>query len=247
MERLGFLDVEATERYSRQISMEEVGMAGQQKLAHSAVLVVGAGGLGSPIIYYLAATGVGRIGIVDHDLVSLSNLQRQILYTSEDVGKSKVEVAAHKACRLNPSVKIEPYNVSFCSDNAHAMAEPYQLIIDASDNYATRLLIDRVTAEQGKPFIYGSISGFTGQCAIFNAPSSPIRYVRLFPDLPEDGCAATIGVLGSTAGVVGSIQVSEAIKWLLGLSSPLSNHLLSIDLHTLQFSLFSLQALQSLS
>jgi len=217
-------------RYSRHLSIPGVGLAGQRKLAAARVLVVGAGGLGSPVLQYLAAAGVGRLGIVDDDTVDLSNLQRQVLFATADVGRPKVLAAAERLAALNPEVAIDPYPVRFLAANARTLVRPYDVVIDATDSFAARYLISDAARLEGKPDVYGSISMFEGQVAVF-APGGPC-YRCVFPEPPPAGTVPTCaegGVLGVLAGLVGTWQATEALKLVLGIGAPLAGRLLLID------------------
>lgn len=234
------MDVD-TARYARQIMMPEIGLKGQKKLSKASVLVVGAGGLGAPVLMYLAAAGVGHLGIVDNDHVSLSNLQRQLLYRDEDIGKLKVEQAALELQQINPNLHLECYPLRLNHENAPQIMQHYDLIIDACDNYTTRLLLDQCTLALRKPLIYGTVEGFRGQIALFS-PDSPTRYSDLFGDLSEDADKDNppVGIIGASAGVIGAIQACEAIKLLVEHPSALSSKLLTIDLLEHKYQLFDL-------
>ncbi len=197
-------------RYIRQTMLPEIGESGQRKLQNAKVLVVGAGGLGSPAILYLAAAGVGTIGIADGDTVSITNLNRQILYTEKDLETSKAECAAEKLRHINSEITVIVHNEFVTEQNARQIISPYDVVLDACDNAATRYLISDITAALGKPYVYGAISGFEGQVSVFNV--SPHTYRSLWPD--EQAMLQiepNKGVLGVTAGVVGTLQASEAI------------------------------------
>jgi len=215
-------------RYSRHLLIPEVGLAGQEKLKASSVLLIGTGGLGSPIALYLAAAGVGKIGLVDYDIVEESNLQRQIIHEQSRVGKLKVESARERMLGINPHIQVETYNEAFTSANALQIAKGYDLIIDGSDNFPTRYLSNDVAVFLGIPNIYGSIYQFDGQASVFYAKEGPC-YRCLFPAPPPPhlvpSCAEG-GVLGVLPGTIGSIQATEAIKMLLGIGSPLVGKLL---------------------
>src|SRR4051812_41284013 len=204
-------------RYSRHILLPQVGEEGQRRLKSSRVLLVGAGGLGSPVALYLAAAGIGTIGLVDFDAVDLSNLQRQILHGSAAVGSSKVDSATDRLRDINPNVHVEPYATRLRSDNALEIARGFDLIVDGTDNFATRYLINDTSVLLGIPNIYGSVYRFEGQASVFGAPSGPC-YRCLFREPPPPhlvpSCAQG-GVLGVVPGLIGTIQASEAIKILL--------------------------------
>ena len=224
-------------RYSRHILLPQVGEEGQRALKKSRVLLVGAGGLGSPVALYLAAAGIGTIGLVDFDSVDLSNLQRQILHGSAGIGSSKLDSAGDRLRDINPNVHVEPYPTRLTSANALEIARGYELIIDGTDNFATRYLVNDTSVLLGIPNIYGSVYRFEGQASVFGAPDGPC-YRCLFrePPPPElvPSCAEG-GVLGVVPGLVGTIQATEAIKMLLGLGNTLVGRLLTIDALTMAF------------
>jgi molybdopterin/thiamine biosynthesis adenylyltransferase/rhodanese-related sulfurtransferase len=218
-------------RYSRHLLIPEVGLAGQRKLAAARVLCIGAGGLGSPILAYLTAAGVGRIGIVDDDVVDLTNLQRQIVYTTHDVGKKKVEVAVERLRALNPQVAFDPIPVRFDATNARELVRLYDVVVDGTDTFASRYLVNDACVLEKKPDVYGSIFRFDGQVSIFGGPGGPC-YRCLFPHPPPPESVPTCaegGVLGVLAGIVGTWQASEALKLILGIGNPLVGRLLLID------------------
>ncbi len=237
------LNQEQIKRYSRHILLPGIGLAGQQKLIGAKVLVVGVGGLGCPVALYLAAAGVGRIGLVDFDKVDSSNLQRQILFTSVDVGMLKVEAAAERLKSLNPGVRIDTYPVALKSGNVLSILEPYDLIIDATDNFPTRYLTNDAAFFQGKPNIYGSLFQFEGQVSVFKTPEGPC-YRCLYPEPPPPeavpSCAEG-GVIGAMAGIIGSLQALEAVKLITGIGIPavgklLVYHALRMDFRELNLS-----------
>ncbi|HEY9868727.1 MAG TPA: molybdopterin-synthase adenylyltransferase MoeB [Candidatus Obscuribacterales bacterium] len=224
-------------RYSRHIILPEVGLEGQQRLKRSSALVVGAGGLGSPVILYLAAAGVGRIGIVDFDAVDVSNLQRQIVHSEASVGTSKLRSAEHRVHELNPFIQLDLYEEKLVADNARRIFEPYEVIIDGTDNFTTRYLVNDACVLMSKPNVYGSIYRFEGQASVFSAADGPC-YRCLFPEPPPPeavpNCAEG-GVLGVLAGVIGTIQATEALKLLLGIGSSLAGRLLLYDALEMRF------------
>ena len=224
-------------RYSRHILLPQVGENGQRRLKGSRVLLVGAGGLGSPVALYLAAAGVGTLGLVDFDAVDLSNLQRQILHGSAAVGSSKIDSARDRLYDINPNVHIEPYPTRLTSENALEIARGYDLIVDGTDNFATRYLINDTSVLLGIPNVYGSVYRFEGQASVFGAADAPC-YRCLFREPPPPhlipNCAEG-GVLGVVPGLVGTIQATEAIKILLGLGDTLVGRLLIIDALTMAF------------
>jgi molybdopterin/thiamine biosynthesis adenylyltransferase/rhodanese-related sulfurtransferase len=230
-------------RYSRHLIMPEVGMAGQKRLKSSGVLVVGAGGLGSPVAMYLAAAGVGRLGLVDYDVVDLSNLQRQILHGTGDVGRPKIESALDRLRDLNPHIRIDTYGVSLSSGNARDILEPYDVIIDGTDNFPTRYLLNDVCVFTGKPFIFGGIFRFYGQVSVFCTREGPC-YRCLFPAPPPPDSVPTCaegGVFGFLPGTIGTIQASEAVKILLGIGEPLVGRLLTYNALDVDFRIFNIR------
>jgi len=218
------------DRYARHILLPEVGGVGQEKLLASKVLIVGAGGLGCPVALYLAAAGVGQIGLVDFDEVDLTNLQRQILYHTADIGKLKANTAARNLKTLNPDVALNPYSEKLTEVNAEEIFADYDLVIDGTDNFETRYLVNDICVKLKKPNVFGSVLGFEGQASVF-MPDGPC-YRCVFPTPPPEGAVprcAEAGVIGVATGLVGLIQASEAIKTLLNIGESLSNRLLLID------------------
>ncbi len=223
-------------RYSRQIILPDLGLEGQQKLKDGSVLVIGAGGLGSPALLYLAAAGVGRIGIVDFDKVDASNLQRQILYKQQDLGKSKSFIARERLQEQNPHIQVEAYESILSAENAMDILSQYSLVIDGSDNLPTRYLVNDACVLLNKPLVYGAIFRFEGQVSVFNQPDSQgnrgPNYRDLFPEPPPPemvpSCAEG-GVMGVLPGIIGSMQANEAIKILAGIGTTLSGRLLLFD------------------
>lgn len=224
-------------RYSRHLILPEVGVAGQQKLTEASILIVGAGGLGSPTAYYLAAAGVGRIGIADFDHVELVNLQRQIIHGTGDIGRYKVDSAADKMKAINPLVKIEKITERLSSEKALQIIKNYDVVVDGSDNFPTRYLLNDACVLSGKPYVYGSIFRFDGQASVFATEHGPC-YRCLYPESPpphlvpscEDG-----GVLGILPGIIGSIQATEAIKLILNIGETLVGKLLLFDALKMEF------------
>ena len=224
-------------RYARHLMLDDIGLAGQTKLKASSVLIIGVGGLGSPLAMYLAAAGIGRIGLVDSDTVDLSNLQRQIIHTTDQQHRLKVDSAAAAIASLNPFVRVERYPVRFDVDNAWEIAAQYDVIIDGTDNFATRYLVNDVCVLQHKPNIYGSILRFEGQATVFNHQSGPC-YRCIYPSMPPAGMIPSCGeagVLGVLPGLVGTIQATETIKVLLGKEGTLAGRLLLIDALDMKF------------
>ena len=232
------------QRYARHLSVPGVGMAGQRRLKAARVLCIGAGGLGSPVTMYLAAAGVGRIGLVDPDVVDLSNLQRQILHGNSDAGRPKLDSAVETLSEINPEVEITPYPVRFTSGNAREIAAPYDLIIDGTDNFQTRYLSNDLAVLTGKPNVYGSIFRFEGQVSVFAPHLGGPCYRCLFPEPPEPGTVPSCaegGVLGVLPGIIGSLQANEAIKLILGLGQPLTGRLIHFDALAFRFREFQLR------
>jgi len=226
-------------RYARHLALAEIGVAGQARLAASSVLVIGAGGLGSPAALYLAAAGVGTIGIVDHDHVEISNLQRQILFATSQVGQSKARVAASRLAALNPEVRVIPHELKLDADNILAVMSAYDVVLDGTDRLGTRYLINDACVLLGKPLVSAAIHRFEGQAMTYLPGKSPC-YRCLYPQSPEDlipNCA-TAGVLGVLPGVMGSLQATEAIKVLLGIGQTLAGRLLLYDALSLTFDEF---------
>lgn len=224
-------------RYSRHLIMPEVGMEGQLKLKAGKVLTVGAGGLGSPLTLYLAAAGVGKIGIVDFDVVDLSNLQRQILHSTGAVGKPKLQSAQERLHALNPEVQLELYETRLTSENALDILGDYDVIVDGTDNFPTRYLVNDACVLLGKPNVYGSIFRFEGQASVFGMPDGPC-YRCLYPEPPPPGLVPSCaegGVLGILPGTIGMIQATEAIKLLMGVGQPLAGRLLLFDALEMSF------------
>ncbi len=224
-------------RYARHLTLPEMGAAGQERLAQGRVLLVGAGGLGSPAALYLAAAGVGTIGIVDGDAVELSNLQRQVLHGTGAVGTPKTDSARNRLADLNPGVRVETHRVRLTSANALDLMGQYDLALDGSDNFPTRYLVNDASVLLGKPYIYGSIFRFDGQVSVFAAPGGPC-YRCLFSEPPPPDLVpncAEAGVLGVLPGIVGSLQALEAIKWLLGAGESLVGRLLLVDALRVRF------------
>ncbi len=225
------LSVDEVKRYSRHLIIPDVGMAGQKRLKNAKVLVVGAGGLGSPALLYLAAAGVGTLGIVDFDTVDESNLQRQIIHGVSDVGKSKAESARDSIAEVNPYVKVILHKTRLESDNVMEIFEPYDLIIDGTDNFATRYLVNDAAVLLHKPYVWGSIYRFDGQASVFWADYGPC-YRCLYPEPPPPGMVPSCaegGVLGVLCASIGSIQVNEAIKLITGIGDPLAGRLMIYD------------------
>ena len=230
------------ERYSRHIALNEVGREGQLKLNTASVLVVGAGGLGCPALQYLTAAGIGHIGIIDHDLVELSNLQRQILFGTDSIGMNKALAAKKSLSNLNPEVEISAFPEKLTAINALNIFQAYDIILDGTDNFEARYIINDAAVLSGKPVVYGAIFKFQGQVAVFNYEEGP-TYRCLFPDPPTENsipnCAQT-GVLGVLPGIIGCMQANEAIKMVLGIGTVLSGKVFCLDTRTMDSSSFVL-------
>ena len=231
------------DRYRRHLSLPEFGVEGQRKLLEARVLLIGAGGLGCPAAQYLAAAGVGRLGIVDFDVVDASNLQRQVLYGTSDVGKPKVEVARERIGQMNPDVSVEIHAERLTSENALEIFEPYEVIVDGTDNFPTRYLSNDACVLLGKPNVHGSVFRFEGQATVFDATRGPC-YRCLFPEPPPPGMApscAEAGVLGVLPGIIAMIQATEAIKLVTGIGEPMVGKLLQYDALEMSFTEFRLR------
>mgnify|MGYP003575085644 CR=1 FL=1 len=230
-------------RYSRHLLIPEVGLEGQRKLKNSSVLIIGTGGLGSPVALYLAAAGIGRIGLVDYDVVDSSNLQRQVIHGTATVGKLKVESARVKLLDLNPDIQVDVYNEPYTSDNALRIAQDYDIILDGTDNFPTRYLTNDVAVFLGKPNVYASIYRFDGQVSVFYAKEGPC-YRCLFPEPPPPGLVPSCaegGVLGVLPGTIGTLQATEALKVLLGIGEPLIGKLLLYNALDMSFDFVKLK------
>jgi adenylyltransferase/sulfurtransferase len=224
----GSFTKEEIERYSRHLIMPEVALEGQKKLKKASVLIVGMGGLGSPLSMYLAAAGVGRLGIVDFDVVDYTNLQRQVIYSTDNVGQSKLESARNRLKGINPHIRIETHETRLTSENAIELFKNYDIIIDGTDNFPTRYLVNDACVLLGKPNVYGSIFRFEGQVSIFYAKEGPC-YRCLYPEPPPPGLVPSCaegGVLGILPGTIGLLQATEAVKLILGMGEPLIGRLL---------------------
>lgn len=229
-------------RYDRQMILPEIGEEGQLKLKKAKVLIVGVGGLGSPIALYLAGAGVGCIGLVDDDRVSISNLQRQVLYSENELDKPKAVCAAERLSVLNSGISILPYSTRLTEENAGNIIRKYDIVVDGCDNFATRYLINDICIEQRKPYVYGAICGFEGQVSVFNYGEMKKSYRDLYPNEEEMKRMPPPpkGVIGVTPAVVGSIEATEVLKIICGFGDILAGKLWTIDLRTLQSNKFSL-------
>jgi len=222
------LTKEEYERYSRHLILPEVGLEGQKRLKAASVLCIGTGGLGSPLLLYLAAAGIGRIGIVDFDIVDSSNLQRQVIHGTSWVGKPKIQSAKTRILEINPYCQVDLYETRLTSENALDIVKPYDIVVDGTDNFPTRYLVNDACVILGKPNVYGSILRFEGQASVFNYEDGP-NYRDLFPEPPPPGMVPSCaegGVLGILPGIIGLIQATEAVKIILGKGTTLSGRLL---------------------
>ncbi|MCX5950072.1 MAG: molybdopterin-synthase adenylyltransferase MoeB [Cyanobacteria bacterium] len=225
-------------RFSRHLILPEVGMEGQKRLKAASVLCVGTGGLGSPLLLYLAAAGVGRLGIVDFDVVDHSNLQRQVIHGTSWVGKPKIESAKARILEINPHCQVDLYDTALTSDNALDIIRPYDLVCDGTDNFPTRYLVNDACVLLGKPNVYGSIFRFEGQATVFNLDAESPNYRDLFPEPPPPGMVPSCaegGVVGVLPGIIGVIQATEAVKIITGIGTTLSGRLLLFDALQMKF------------
>jgi sulfur-carrier protein adenylyltransferase/sulfurtransferase len=238
VEAQGSLTNEEVRRYSRHVTLPDVGIEGQKRLKAASVLLIGTGGLGSPLALYLAAAGIGRIGLVDYDVVDETNLQRQVIHGQASVGRLKVESAEARMKDINPYLRVDTYNVPLTSENAVALLTPYDVIIDGTDNFPTRYLVNDACVKLGKPNVYGSIFRFEGQVSVFYAKEGPC-YRCMFPTPPPPGLVPSCaegGVLGILPGTIGTLQATEAIKLILGIGTPLIGKMLLYDALDMSFS-----------
>eukprot|EP00640_Fibrocapsa_japonica_P001113 CAMPEP_0113935720 /NCGR_PEP_ID=MMETSP1339-20121228/2818_1 /TAXON_ID=94617 /ORGANISM="Fibrocapsa japonica" /LENGTH=430 /DNA_ID=CAMNT_0000937963 /DNA_START=69 /DNA_END=1361 /DNA_ORIENTATION=+ /assembly_acc=CAM_ASM_000762 len=234
---LPVLTNEEIPRYARHLILPDCGVEGQRKLKASSVLCIGTGGLGSPLLLYLAAAGIGRLGIIDDDIVDESNLQRQIIHGTSQVGKPKVQSASARINEINPHVKVESYKEKFTSANAMKVVEDYDIVVDGSDNFPTKYLVNDACVLAGKPLVYGAILAFEGQASVFNYEGGP-NYRDFLPDPPAPGAVPSCaegGVFGVLPGVIGCIQATEVIKMILGKGEVLSGRILIYDALTMRF------------
>lgn len=231
-------DADKTQRYRRHILLDEIGIEGQERIAASNVLIVGAGGLGSPVITYLAAAGVGHIGVVDGDIVELSNLQRQVVFSTSDLGRKKAVAAGERIKEINPDVRVEVYDEFLSLENAGDLIGQYDFVCEGSDNYATKLLVNDTCVKKGKPFTIGSLSRFEGQVMTHTDGSACWRC--LYGAAPEQSEKEPVelGVLGSVPGIIGAVEATEAIKFIVGSGKLLTNRLLSFNALTMETNVF---------
>lgn len=219
------------ERYTRQIGLKEIGLAGQEKIRKARVLLVGVGGLGAPISLYLTGAGIGRLGIVDDDVVSESNLHRQVLYTEEELGQSKAVCAAKRLSALNSDVQVKAYNTRFTEENAEEILKDYDLVVDGCDNYATRYVIDDAARKLGKPYVYGAVCGFEGQVSVFGVGADALHYRDLYPVAPP--APTDKSLVGMTPAIVGATMAHEVLKLVCGYGQLLAHRLWTINLLTM--------------
>lgn len=225
------------DRYNKHLQLPEIGVQGQLKLKAASVLVVGVGGLGSPAALYLAAAGVGKLGLVDDDRVALSNLQRQVLHSVRTVGETKTSSGAKMLQYLNPEIEVKQYAHRLTGDNAAFLTKEYDIVLDCTDNYPTRLVINRVCVAQHKPMVHGAVLKFEGQVSVFHNPSGPC-YACLYPQKPAEETIPDPlinGLIATAPGVIGVLQANEVIKLLVGIGKPLAGRLLLVDLLEMQF------------
>jgi sulfur-carrier protein adenylyltransferase/sulfurtransferase len=232
------LSIDDLSRFTRHFSLPEIGQDGQEKLKNARVLVIGSGGLGSPLLIYLAAAGIGSIGIVDDDTVSISNLQRQVLYSTSEVGLKKIEVASRKLSALYPEIEITTYDFKLDEANAEELLKDYHVVADCTDNYKTRTLIGRVSAKLRMPLVFASVLNYEGQVSVFNYLDGP-SYERLFPHVPQDGIYKEneIGLIGVLPGIAGTFQANEIIKIITGYGEVISGKLLVFNIQNNRFNL----------
>lgn len=240
-------------RYSRQLSLKEIGVNGQQKIKSASVLVTGAGGLGSSALLYLSAAGIGKIGVMDFDKVALHNLQRQVIYDEDDIGKQKAEAATEHLRKKNSGILISAYNMMLTADVALNILPEYDIILDCTDNLEARYVINDACVRLGKPFVYGSVFRFEGQLSLFNAmnPHGVLgpTYRCLYPEVPEAAAIPSCeeaGVAGFLPGLIGTLQAAEVIKYLIGSDESLSGKLLTVNALTMHFDVFEVSRNESL-
>ena len=231
------LTLEEKQRYNRHISLNEIGESGQEKLKQARVLVIGAGGLGSPVLLYLAAAGIGHIGIVDFDRVDVSNLQRQVLFTTEDVGNLKAESALGRIKALNPDVDVVAYNFRFDAVNARKLVADYDVVLDATDDIGTKYLINDTCVENGTPFVHAAVNCYGGNVMTVVPGSACLRCV--FPEAVKQKDSSEYGVFGAVPGIAGAVQAAEVVKLIAGVGEPLVNRMMSFDALAMKFNVIS--------
>ena len=229
------------ERYDRQMMLPEIGQKGQERIRQARVLIVGTGGLGSPVALYLAGAGIGTLGLVDDDTVSRSNLQRQVLYAENEIGQPKVLCAKQRLEALNPDILVETHLCRLTQENASTLIGAYDVVVDGCDNFATRYLINDTCIKLDKVYVYGAIRAFDGQVSVFNHPQNRTDYRTLYPNENEmlSMPSPPKGVLGVTPGVVGCVEAAETLKFIAGFGTPLAGRLWTIDLLTMQSHIIS--------
>ncbi len=237
---IGMEKIKMQERYARHLMLCEIGEEGQRKILNSNVLLVGVGGLGSPIALYLTSAGIGRLGLIDDDVVSFSNLQRQVLYGESEIGQLKVKCACRRLQALNSQIQIDTYSCRLSKENAESILSRYDVIVDGTDNFQTRYLLSDVSARLGIPYVYGAIREFEGQVSVFNMPNGR-TYRDLYPNESElcSMSRPSLGVMGVLPGIVGCVEASETIKVITQCGELLSGKLWTIDLLTMQSSIIS--------
>ncbi len=238
------LNPEQIKRYSRQTILPEIGKAGQEKLGNASVLVIGAGGLGCPVLQYLAASGVGKIGIVDFDTIDISNLQRQVLYTEKELGLQKSEVAKNKIQALNSLVEVESFNLKVSADNILSLIENYDIIVDGTDNFESKYLINDACVIKNKTLVFGSIHSFQGQVSVFNYKNGP-TYRCVFPEPSETDNCNVNGVIGVLPGIIGTLMANEVLKIILEIGEVLSGTLLVVDALSLNTTTYHFEAVEA--
>jgi len=228
------------QRYSRHLILPGLGLQGQQKLKAASVLIVGTGGLGSPVSLYLAAAGVGRIGIVDQDVVDFSNLQRQVIHSTDMVGQPKVVSAKQRMLAINPDIQVRTYQERYTRDNAMQISRDFDILVDGTDNFATRYLLNDVAVLTGKPYVFGAIANYEGQASVFNVGDGPC-YRCIFPNIPPSEKPVQLGVFNPLPGTIGTIEASEVIKLITGVGSPLVGRLLLYDALEMSFQIIQMR------
>lgn len=237
------MDSDYMRRWSRQLRLPQIGEAGQTRLAEARVGIVGVGGLGSAAALYLAAAGVGTIGLIDDDEVTLSNIQRQVLFSEKDVGHGKAETAAARLLPMNARLEVRTYVMRLTAENARALLGDYDIIIDGSDNFPTRYAVNDACVLLGKPYVYGSVLQFEGRASLFVPGRGPC-YRCLYPEPPPHGTVPTCaeaGILGFLPGVIGNVQAAEAVKWICAIGKPLVGRLLIVDMLAMSFQEFAIR------
>lgn len=241
------LSAEEFERYQRQIRLPDLGQAGQEKLKQASVLVIGAGGLGTPVLQYLVGAGVGHIGLVDFDYVNISNIHRQILFNEDDEGQSKVITATEKLAQQNPHIRIQPIHQRINRDSVLEIIAPFDILVDGSDNFSTKYLLNDAAVITGKTLVSGAIHDFSGQVSVFNWNGGP-SYRCLFPDMPEPGSVPTCaehGVMPTLPAIIGSIQANEVLKIITGIGDPLSGKLWTIDTRSMDVQIIRFERVEA--